>query len=292
MKKLKIRRKPRELRINRSRSGDITIFILIILYGIFLVLPLVYALSNSLKPMSELWAYPPKFFVENPTLKNFKDLWLLTSDSWVPFSRNVLNTLIISVVGTGGHLLFSSMCAYVFAKHNFPGKNIMFSAVVLSLMFSTAVTAVPSYMIMTKLHLLDSLLSIILPAFGSSLGLYLMKQFMETNIPDTLLEAARIDGSSEVHTFFRIVMPLVKPASLTLIIFSFQALWNTGATSYIQSEQSKTLNYVLAQIANGGVARQGATAAAAIIMMLVPIFMFVVSQSNIVETVATSGMKD
>ena len=292
MKKLKLKRKPKEIRINRSKSGDITIFIMIILYGIFLVLPLVYALSNSLKPMSELWAYPPRFFVENATLKNFKDLWLLTTDSWVPFSRNVLNTLLISVVGTGGHLLLSSMCAYVFAKHNFPGKNIMFGAVVLSLMFSTAVTAVPSYMIMTKLHLLDSLLSIILPAFGSSLGLYLMKQFMETNIPDTLLEAARIDGSSEVHTFFRIVMPLVKPASLTLIIFSFQGLWNTGATSYIQSEQSKTLNYVLAQIANGGVARQGTTAAATIIMMLVPVVMFVVSQSNIVETVATSGMKD
>lgn len=292
MKKIKIKRKPRELRINRSRGGDITIFILISLYGLVLVLPLVYAISQSLKPLSELWAFPPKFFVENPTLKNFKDLLKLTSDSWVPFSRNILNTVLISVVGTGGHLIMSSMCAYVFAKHNFPGKNFMFNMVVLSLMFSSAVTGIPSYIIMTKLHLLDSLFSLILPAFGSSLGLYLMKQFMETNIPNTLLEAARIDGSSEWYTFWRIVMPLVKPASLTLIIFSFQGLWNMGATTYIQSEQNKTINFVLSQIANGGVARQGTTAAASVIMMLVPIIMFVISQSNIVETVATSGMKD
>lgn len=292
MKKFKIKRKPRELRINRSRAGDIAILIFISLYGIVLVLPLIYAISQSLKPLSELWAFPPKFFVENPTLKNFKDLLNLTSDSWVPFSRNILNTILISVVGTGGHLIMSAMCAYVFAKHNFPGRNFMFNMVVLSLMFSSAVTGIPSYIIMTKLHLLDSLYSVILPAFGSSLGLYLMKQFMETNIPDTLLEAARIDGSSEWNTFWRIVMPLVKPASLTLIIFSFQGLWNMGATTYIQSEQNKTINFVLSQIANGGVARQGTTAAATVIMMLVPIIMFVVSQSNIVETVATSGMKD
>lgn len=292
MKKIKIKRKPREIRINRSRGGDIAILILISLYGIVLVLPLVYAISQSLKPLSELWAFPPKFFVENPTLKNFKDLLKLTSDSWVPFSRNILNTVLISVVGTGGHLIMSSMCAYVFAKHKFPGRNFMFNMVVLSLMFSSAVTGIPSYIIMTKLQLLDSLWSIILPSFGSSLGLYLMKQFMETNIPNTLLEAARIDGSSEWYTFWRIVMPLVKPASLTLVIFSFQGLWNMGATTYIQSEQNKTINFVLAQIAGGGVARQGTTAAASVVMMLVPIIMFVISQSNIVETVATSGMKD
>lgn len=292
MTNIKIKRKPREIRINRSRGGDITIFILLAIYGVFLVLPLVYAISQSLKPLSELWAFPPKFFVENPTLKNFKDLLNLTSDGTVPFSRNILNTVIIAVVGTGGHLILSSMCAYVFAKHKFPGRNFMFNTVVLSLMFSSAVTGIPSYIIMTELKLVDSLFSVIFPAFGSSLGLYLMKQFMETNIPDTLLEAARIDGSSEWNTFWRIVMPLVKPASLTLIIFSFQGLWNTGATTFIQSEQNKTINFVLAQIANSGVARQGTTAAATVVMMLVPIIMFVVSQSNIVETVATSGMKD
>lgn len=292
MKKLKLKRKPRELRINRSKSGDITIFILIILYGIFLVLPLVYALSNSLKPMSELWAYPPRFFVENATLKNFKDLWLLTTDSWVPFSRNVLNTLLISVVGTGGHLLLSSMCAYVFAKHNFPGKNIMFGAVVLSLMFSTAVTAVPSYMIMTKLHLLDSLLSIILPAFGSSLGLYLMKQFMESNVNDSVLESARLDGAGELRTFWTIAMPMVKPGWLTLIVYSFKDLWNQGSSIYIHSEQLKSLNYAIGQITAGGIRRAGASAAATVVMMLVPILVFVVSQSNIIETMGSSGMKD
>ena len=286
------KRVPRQRKINRTRAGNIVIFMLIIIYGLFMALPLVYAVSNSLKPLDELWAFPPRFFVQNPTLKNFRDLVNITEDGWVPFSRYVLNTVIVAVVGTGGHLVLSSMCAYVLAKHDFPGKNLMFKTVVVSLMFSTAVTAVPSYIIIAKLRLIDTLSSIILPAFGASLGLYLMKQFMETGVPDSLLEAARIDGSSEWHTFWHVVMPLVKPAWLTLIIFSFQGLWNTGTTTYIQSEQIKTLNYALSQIVNAGVARQGTAAAATIVMMLVPIVMFVISQSNIVETVASSGMKD
>lgn len=286
------RRALREQKINRTRAGNITIFVLIIIYGAFMALPLVYAVSNSLKPLDELWAFPPRFFVQNPTFKNFKDLVNITEDGWVPFSRYVLNTVIVAAAGTGGHLVLSSMCAYVLAKHDFPGKNLMFKTVVISLMFSTAVTAVPSYIIIAKLKMIDTLSSIIFPAFGASLGLYLMKQFMETGVPDSLLEAARIDGSSEWHTFWRIVMPLVKPAWLTLIIFSFQGLWNTGTTTYIQSEQIKTLNYALSQIVNAGVARQGTAAAATIVMMLVPIIMFVISQSNIVETVASSGMKD
>ena len=260
--------------------------------GVFMALPLVYAISSSLKPLSELWIYPPKFFVQNPTLSNFSDLLSLMGDSWVPFSRYVSNTIVISVLGTFGHIFISSLCAYALAKHDFPGKNIMFQVIVLSLMFSTAVTGVPSYLIMSKLNLIDSHFSLILPAFSSSLGLYLMKQFMETSIPDALLESAHIDGANEITIFWKIVMPLVKPAWLTLIIFCFQGLWNQGGTSLIQSESLKTLNYALSQIVAGGIARQGAAAAASVIMMIVPILVFVITQSNVLETVATSGMKD
>lgn len=164
--------------------------------------------------------------------------------------------------------------------------------VVLSLMFSAVVTQVPSFLIMSKMKLINTFGAYILPAFCSSLGLYLMKQFIETSIPDSLLEAARIDGAGEGRIFWRVVMPLVKPAWLTLIIFSFQGLWNTSATVLIQREELKTLNNALSQIVSGGIARTGTAAAAAVIMMVVPILVFVISQGSIVETVATSGMKD
>lgn len=287
-----MRKKAKKLYLNRSRGGNILIAIFLAVVGVFMVLPMVYAISNSLKPLSELWIYPPKFFVQNPTLGNFRDLLSLMGDSWVPFSRYLSNTLTISVVGTVGHIFIASLCAFALAKHDFPGRNIIFQIIVLSLMFSSAVTGVPSYLIMSKLKLIDSHLALILPAFSSSLGLYLMKQFMETSIPDALLESAHIDGAGEMTVFWRIVMPLVKPAWLTLVIFSFQGLWNSGGTTLIQSESLKTLNYALSQIVSGGVARQGTAAAASVIMMIVPVLVFVVTQSNVLETVATSGMKD
>ncbi len=278
--------------LNRSRKGNAAIFVLLSLMGIFMILPMVYSVSSALKPLNELWYFPPRFFVENPTLRNFKELFGVLGDSWVPFSRYLFNTLFVSVLGTFGHVILSSLCAYALAKHRFPGQAVIFNIIVLSLMFNTTVTLVPTFLIMCRLSLVNSYWSLILPAFAAPLGLYLMKQFMETNIPDTLIEAAHIDGANEWVVFWRMVMPLVKPAWLTLIIFSFQNLWNTGTNVLIQSEQLKTLNYALAQIVSGGIARTGTAAAATVIMMVVPIIIFLLSQSNVMETVATSGMKD
>lgn len=290
-------KKPRKIRhkhlyLNRSPGGNIAILFFLALVGVFMALPLVYSVSSALKPLDELWMYPPRFFVHNPTFKNFRDLFDLMGDNWVPFSRYVFNTFFVSIVGTFGHVILSSLCAYALAKHNFPGRNFLFQMVVLSLMFSAVVTQVPSFLIMSKMKLINTFGAYILPAFCSSLGLYLMKQFIETSIPDSLLEAARIDGAGEGRIFWRVVMPLVKPAWLTLIIFSFQGLWNTSATVLIQREELKTLNNALSQIVSGGIARTGTATAAAVIMMVVPIFVFVISQGSIVETVATSGMKD
>ena len=220
-------KKPRKIRhkhlyLNRSPGGNIAILFFLALVGVFMALPLVYSVSSALKPLDELWMYPPRFFVHNPTFKNFRDLFDLMGDNWVPFSRYVFNTFFVSIVGTFGHVILSSLCAYALAKHNFPGRNFLFQMVVLSLMFSAVVTQVPSFLIMSKMKLINTFGAYILPAFCSSLGLYLMKQFIETSIPDSLLEAARIDGAGEGRIFWRVVMPLVKPAWLTLIIFSFQ----------------------------------------------------------------------
>ena len=278
-------------KVSRSVGGNLFVFAVLLVTAIFMVFPLVYSISASLKPLNELWIFPPRFFVQNPTAKNFKDLLSLMSDSWVPFSRYIFNTVLITAVGTAGHILLSSMCAFSICKLKFPGHNAVFRMVVYSLMFSTAVTAIPGFLVINLFGMVNTYWALLLPAFASSLGLYLMKQFMESMIPDSLLEAARIDGAGDPHLFFRIVMPIVRPAWLTLLLFSFQHLWNVGSTPLIQSESLKTLNYAISQIVTGGIARAGTASAATVVMMAVPIAVFVFTQSNVVETMATSGMK-
>lgn len=277
---------------NRSVGGDIGINILLIIFGAFMFLPMVYAVSQSLKPLDELWMFPPRFFVQNPSLKNFQELFRLMSESWVPFSRYIFNTAFVSVAGTGGHLLFASLAAYAMTKINFPGRKGMFQLVYYSLMFNATVTALSNFIIMSALHMIDTYWSLIIPAFGQTLGFYLMRQFMETTVPDVVLESARLDGAKELTIYWRIVMPMVRPAWLTLIVYCFQGLWNSGTSVYIYSEELKTFNYAIQQILAGGIVRSGAAAASTVIMMLVPVTVFVITQSNIIETMASSGLKD
>ena len=288
----KLRTRKHKVVLSRSVGGDTGITILLTLLGIFMVLPMVYVISQSLKPLDELWMYPPRFLVKNPTGKNFIDLFRLMNDSWVPFSRYIFNTVLNAVGGTFGHLFLASMAAYALAKIKFPGGKMIFSTIRTSLMFHSTVTAITSFMIMSAFKMIDTYWAIIVPAWGSTLGLYLMKQFMDTHVHDSVLESARLDGASELRTYWTIAMPMVKPAWLTLIVYSFQGLWNAGSSIYIYSEQYKSFNYAIGQITAGGIKRAGASAAATVLMMLVPIMVFVITQSNIIETMGSSGMKD
>ena len=288
----RLRTRKHKVVLNRSAGGDAGITVMLTLLGAFMFLPMLYVVLQSLKPLDELWMFPPRFFVRNPTLKNYRDLFMLMNTSWVPFSRYIFNTVFTSVVGTFGNLLLSSMAAYAMAKIKFPGGKMMFKTVRTSLMFHSTVTSITSFIIMSTLHLIDTYWAIIVPAWATSLGLYLMKQFMETNVSDAVLESARLDGATEFKTFWVIAMPMVKPAWLTLIIYSFQDLWNKGSSIYIHSEQLKSFNYAIGQIMAGGIKRAGASAASTVIMMMVPIAVFVISQSNIIETMGSSGMKD
>ncbi|MHB8963555.1 MAG: carbohydrate ABC transporter permease [Saccharofermentanales bacterium] len=278
-------------RINRSAGGDAAIFLLLMTAGLFMVIPMIFIISNAFKPLDELWMYPPRFFVRNPTFKNFKDLSIAVSTSWVPFSRYIFNTVFVSVTGTAGHVLIASMCAYPLAKYRFPFRNMIFSTIIIALMFNPAVTTIPNYLILSRIGLVNNLFGLLLPAFAMPLGLYLMKQFMEQMVPDSLLEAAKIDGAKEGTVFFRIVMPIVKPAWLTLILFSFQGLWGIANSNIIYSEQLKTLQYALNSIKDSGLARAGAYSAGALLMLAVPVTLFLITQSNILETMSTSGMK-
>jgi ABC-type glycerol-3-phosphate transport system permease component len=278
-------------KLGRSTGGNVAVYTFLILMGCFMALPMVYAISNSLKPLDELFVFPPKFFVQKPTLDNFADLFTLMGKSWVPFSRYIFNTLFITAVGTFGCVMVTSMGAYVMAKGNFPGKNMIFNLVVTSLMFSGYVTAIPNYLVMSELNWIDTWYAVIVPAMAMPMGLFLTKQYME-GIPDTLLEAARIDGASDWRIFWTIVMPMAKPAWVTVIIYSVQGLWNSKASTFIYSEDLKTLPYALQQILNGGIARTGVGCAVTVFMMIVPIVTFILSQRQVMETMASSGLKD
>ncbi|MBQ3899214.1 MAG: carbohydrate ABC transporter permease [Lachnospiraceae bacterium] len=280
------RRKP-----NRSIAGDIALYFFLVLVALIMVFPIVYAVSSALKPLDELFMFPPRIFPRNPTINNFTDLFVTLGKSWVTFSRYLFNTVFMTAVGTAGHLIIASMGAFVLAKYDFPGGKAFFKIVTLAMMFTGYVTAIPNYMIINKLGWIDTYWAIIIPAFASPMGLFLMKQFME-GLPTSLIEAAKIDGANEWKVFFQIVMPNVKPAWMTLIIFSVQGLWNNRASTFIYSEEKKTLVFALGQISLGGIARTGQAAAVLVVVMIVPIIIFIFSESQILETMASSGLKD
>ena len=285
-RKLIRRRKP-----NRSIVGDIFLYLFLAFVALVMAFPIIYAVSSALKPLDELFKFPPKILPQNPTLDNFSDLFVTMGKSWVTFSRYLFNTVFITAVGTAGHLMIASMAAFVLAKYEFPGGQTFFKLVTVAMMFTGYVTAIPNYLILNGLGWIDTYWAIIIPAFASPMGLFLMKQFME-GLPTSLIEAAKIDGANEWKVFMGIVMPNVKPAWMTLIIFSVQALWNNKAATYIYSEEKKTLVYAMQQIQGGGIARTGQAAAVSVVLMAVPIAIFIFSESQILETMASSGLKD
>lgn len=275
----------------RSFWGDLLNFLFLAILGIIMLIPVVFSVSNAFKPLDELFVFPPRFFVRHPTFDNFRILPSLFSDSLVPLSRYILNTLFITVAGTAGSIIIASMAAYVLEKKKFRMREGIFKLVVNTLMFTPAVTAIPSFLIMSKLGFINSYAAILIPTVGSSLNVFLMKQFM-VGVPNTILEAARIDGSGEQRIFWSIVMPSVKPAWMTLIIFCIQNLWGATGGNYIYNEELKTLPYALSQVMSAGLVRAGASAAITTLMMIVPMFVFVITQSNIMETMMSSGIKE
>ena len=277
-------------RRNRSVGGDLVLIVVLGFFGLFSLFPLIYTLTSAFKPFSEIFMYPPRLTVENPTLNNFFDLGTIIEDFTIPLSRYIFNTMVITGLGTFGTVLLGSLAAYPLAKYEFPGSKLMSNLIVYALMFSTSVTAIPNYLIMSALGIVDTYWAVILPVVGGTLGLYLMKNFM-VQVPDDMLEAAKIDGATEFGIFFKVVMPLCKPAWITLVILSFQQMWGTTGGVFIYSEELKPLSYVLSQLVSGGISRTGVASAVSLLMLIVPIGVFVFSQSNVIETMATSGIK-
>lgn len=260
----------------------------------FTSLPLVYMISTAFKPLDELFIYPPRFFVRRPTLQNFIDLLTAVSSSTIPFTRYIFNSLFVTVVVVGGTVVISSLGAFVVAKYKLPGVNWIFSIVIAALMFSSHVTQIPSYMVINKMGLLNTYWALIIPKLAVPYNFFLMKQFCE-QMPNELLESARIDGANDWVLFWKIAMPTLTPAWSTLIVFSFISNWNDAFTPliYITSQAKKTLPLALQTIAGGPgvVARSGAVAAATFITTIPTIIVFVWMQARVLETMAYSGIK-
>ena len=278
-------------KLSRSRLGNLVVLVLLAAMGVFTAIPFLFSIVQSIKPVDELFVYPPRLTVSRPTLDNFAVLFNLTSSTWVPVSRYLFNSLLLTVCGTVGNVVVCSMAAYPLAKLKFHGRKLLFNLVVVSLLFTYEVTFIPNYVILSKLQMLYPFWPLLLPAVATPMGLFLMKQFME-QIPDSVVESARVDGAGTLTLYWRIVMPQVKPAWLTLVIFSFQSLWNREGLEFIFSEELKMFPTILKQVASSGVARAGAAAAAAVILMIPPIVVFLLSQSNVIETMASSGIKE
>lgn len=278
-------------KVNRSLAGTVFIVFILLIVCAFMTLPFIYSIIQSLKPLDELFMFPPRFFVRKPTLSNFKQLLSMTNSLWVPFDRYVFNSLFITVIGTFISVLISSMAAYPLAMAKFPGSRLYNQIIVYALLFSSPVIGVAQYIIIAKTGMLDSYWALLLPTLASTLGLFLMRQFMVQMVPVPIIESGKIDGASTFHIYWKLVMPIVRPAWLTLTIFSMQAFWNGTGSNYIYSEELKVLPTVLNQIAAGGISRTGVASAAAVVLMVPPILVYVATQRNVLETMASSGIK-
>lgn len=265
--------------------------LIIVVLATFSVLPLIMSVGMSLKPIHELFYYPPRILPQNPTLDNFIMLFNLMKTTWVPFSRYVFNTVFITLGATFGHVLLASMAAYPLAKMKIPFVRLLNAMVLLSLMFVPAINDVANYLTISALGWLDTYLAVLIPAIGSSLGLFIMRNYM-TTIPDSLIESARMDGCANTGIYWRIIMPMSKPAWLTVIILMFQQLWSQNNSQYVYSENLKTLPYALSQITTGGMIRMGAAQAVGVLMLIVPATVFIVNQTKIIDTMASSGIKE
>lgn len=279
-------------RYTRSTGGNIVYFSILILAGLFTVLPLIYCVATSLKPLDELLIFPPKFLVERPTFSNYRVLPSLLGNLQIPVSRYIFNSLFISIVSTFLSIIVTSLAAFTFSKSKVPGRSLLFTIVQLMLLYNAYTLAVPQYLIFGKMGMIDTYLAYILPAIPSSVNCFLMKQFMDSSVPNTLLEAARIDGAGVLKMYWKVVMPIMKPAWMTVLLFSFQGMWSVVPNGTIFSEQLKTLPYVMSSITAGGIARSGSAMAVTVILMVPPIIVFMFTQSNVLETMSNSGIKE
>jgi ABC-type glycerol-3-phosphate transport system permease component len=277
--------------------SQIKFYFILVPLAALMLLPIIYIFSSAFKPPDELFAFPPRFFVTNPTLKNFTDLFSKLSNSGIPVSRYLFNSILITLVTLAASILVSSAAAYALSKKRFKLKQILFTINNVALMFVPIAVTIPRFLVIENLNLLNTFWVHILPVLAMPVGLFLLKQFID-GIPDDVIESAQIDGASDFWIYWRIILPMIRPALATLAILTFQAAWNNAeiSTLYINNEGMRTLAFYLSTLTTtttgaNAVAGQGIAAAAALIMLLPNLVMFIFLQGQVMSTMSHSGLK-
>jgi ABC-type glycerol-3-phosphate transport system permease component len=279
--------------------SQLKFYLLLIPLSVFMLLPIVFIFSSAFKPPDELFAFPPRFLVTNPTLKNFTDLFNKLTTSGVPVSRYLFNSIVITLVTILASIWVSSMAAFALSKKRFKLKQLIFAINNIALMFVPVAVSIPRFLVIERLHLINTFWVHILPVLAMPVGLFLLKQFMDA-IPDEVIEAAQIDGASDWWIYWTIILPMIRPAIATIAILTFQAAWNNAeiSTLYMNDESLRTLAFYLSTLTATAttpgantVAGQGIAAAAALIMFLPNLIIFIFLQGQVMSTMSHSGLK-
>lgn len=275
-------------------KSQLKIIIILLPLVCFMALPIIFILNHAFKPMEELFAFPPTFFVKNPTLDNFTKLIKASRTSGVPMSRYVFNSLLVTVGTIFLSLFFTTAAAFALSKISFKGKFMAMNINQMAIMFVATAVLIPRYLVISQIGLVDTYLSHILPLVAMPVALFLVKQFVD-QVPDSLMEAAYIDGANDFQVYLKIIIPMIKPAIATAAILVFQQVWtNMETSSYFTNDDSmKTLTFYMNTLANANntVAGQGMAAAASLIMFIPNLVLFIILQKNVMNTMAHSGIK-
>lgn len=295
MQRLHGKRKEWMLAVRRFDRTQQAIVLFLALLSVFMLLPIVYVFNHAFKPLHELFLFPPTFIVQDPTFQNFIELLALTQDTVVPATRYLFNSIVVTFLATAGMVATGALCAYALSKHPFPGAKLVMGSIITSLLFAPETIAIPRYVVVQSLGIMNTYWGHVLPMIAMPVGVFLIKQFID-QVPNEMIEAAKIDGTTEFGIFLRIVVPMVTPAIATITILAFQNAWGNAETStlFMQEDAMKTLPFYMGTLTSNlanAVARQGAAAAGALIMFLPQLIIFLLSQRKVIATMAHSGIK-
>jgi len=274
--------------------SQVKFYLILIPISLFMLLPVAFVVSNAFKPIDELNRFPPTFIVERPTMANFRHIMRVTQGTGVPMSRFLANTIIVTVITVGLTIVISTMTAYALSKKNFRSRDTLFKINQAALMFVPAAVGIPRYLVIINSGMNNSFFAHIFPFLALPVGIFLVKQFIDNNVPDSLIEAARVDGAGELKVIFGIVFPLIKPAIATLAIITFQSVWGATEASnlFIEDDTLRTFAFYLGTIAIGGSPMMAGVGAAAGLIMFVPnLVIFIFMQSRVMSTMSHSGIK-
>lgn len=281
-------------------KSQLKFYIILVPLAIFMLMPVVYIISQAFKPLDELFMFPPRFFVRKPSLKNFQDLLRAASGTGVPMMRYFVNSLLITVLAIGFTIVITTSTAYVLSKKEFRGRKLLFQINQTALMFVAVAVAIPRYLVIDTLGLTDNFFVHIIPYLAMPVGLFLVKQFID-QVPDELIEAAKIDGANDWDILYRIIIPLIKPALATVAILTFQFIWNNQESSnlYIITETKKSFAFYLttltrspaAATSGASIIGAGMAAAAGLVLFLPNLIIFMIMQNKVMNTMSHSGIK-